>query len=139
MKKRTLQAHLVTAIILLAFLFSGNFATAQEKNPATLYIYGAVNTRDDKGTVFSPVVSVNVENNTLNVRSRLATQFQDYLKNYASGEMGIDVRVDVTLSGPVDNRQKVESDRQNWIKRTRETYKYNIIHTYSNFYFNFKE
>ncbi|AZI55573.1 hypothetical protein EIB75_10070 [Epilithonimonas vandammei] len=139
MKTKTLQAHLVTTIMLLGFLFSGNFATAQEKNPATLYIYGAVNTRDDKGTVFSPVVSVNVENNTLNVRSRLATQFQDYLKNYVSGEMGIDVRVDVTLSGPVDNRQKVEIDRQNWIKRTRETYKYNIIHTHNNFYFTFKE
>lgn len=126
-------------ILLLCLLPFGDQAKAQEKKPATLYIFGAVNTRDNKSTVFSPTISVHVKDNTTSTRSILAARFQDYLKEYIAGEMGIEARVEVYTKGPTESRKDVENDRLSWMKRSRESYGYGIIHTGVNFYFKFEE
>lgn len=138
LKRRGKRMNAIIVLILCLLSF-GYQANAQEKKPATLYIFGAVNTRDNKSTVFSPTISVRVKDNSDHTRFMLSEQFKEYLKKYVAGEMGIDARVDVYMKGPTESRKDVDNDRLNWMKRSRESYGYGIIHTGVNFYFKFEE
>ena len=135
MKTKILQTQFVTVLFLFGFLFIGNFTKAQSDENVTVYFSASVSTRDYKTTVVSPLFSAVIPD-TSYARSMVATDFKDAFYKYVMGEMGVDVSVGVRIEGPKEDRQQVENDRQETMKRER-VQKRDIVHTYSSFYYSF--
>ncbi|MGV0754399.1 hypothetical protein ACTS95_09900 [Empedobacter brevis] len=79
-------------LLTLLVLFLGlGMANAQNEKFNTFYIYNFINTSDAKTAVFTPIVTIQVENaDNSEVRHEIHNQFTAYLKDYVKKKMGID-------------------------------------------------
>lgn len=126
MKTKTLQTQLVTAILLLGFLFLGNFAKAQKTK--TVYYFGMSKLENKKFAV-TPVLSSNIKmsNSVVTCLANLKMYLMDYIPAETSYKIDWSNRslaVD-GLSGA--NRTQAENIRLKMINQYKD-YGYDIVH-----------